>query len=87
MRTIEHFFLKQNFLKETHGVTVTTYQSPECDFPAFYTRKSGSKAPFDVKDPVEGANLISTAKKLNLNSGILIAVPIPEEFSMSGKII
>lgn len=67
---------------ETHGVTVTSYQSPEKDFPAFYLRKSGIKAPYNISDPAEAARLINTAKDLKLNSGILIGVPIPEEFSM-----
>lgn len=72
---------------ETHGVTVATYQSPEKDFPAFYSKKSGCKAPYNIESPVEAAKLIDAAKHMTLNSGILIAVPIPEEFSMDGKSI
>lgn len=72
---------------ETHGVTVATYQSPDKEFPAFYSRKSGCKAPYDIENPVDAAKLIISAQKLNLNSGILIAVPIPEEFSMDGNSI
>lgn len=65
---------------------MTTYQTPQKDFPAFYTRNSGVKAPYNVTDPTDAANLIFTAKRMNLNSGILIAVPIPEEFAMNGDI-
>lgn len=72
---------------ETHGVTVATYQSPEKDFPAFYSRKSGCKAPYDIENPVEAAKLIVAAREMTLNSGILIAVPIPEDFSMDGNFI
>lgn len=64
---------------------MTSYQTPGKDFPAFYTRKSGMKAPYNVDEPVDAANLILTAKRLNLNSGILIAVPVPEEIAMNGK--
>lgn len=71
---------------ETQGVTVTTYQSPDKDFPAFYSRNSGCKAPYDIKNPTEAAKLIISAEQLNLNSGILIAVPIPDKFSMNGKV-
>lgn len=72
---------------ETHGVTVATYQSPDKDFPAFYSRKSGSKVQYDIENPVEAAKLIVAAREMTLNSGILIAVPIPEEFSMDGNFI
>lgn len=72
---------------ETYGVTVATYQSPEKDFPAFYTRKSGSKSPYNVDDATEAANLIMKSKMLNLNSGILIAVPVPERDAMDDRVI
>lgn len=80
--------MKVNLIqKETHGVTVATYQSPEKDFPAFYSRKSGSKASYNLESPLEAAKLINTAKKLAMNSGILIAVPVPDEYSMDGNVI
>lgn len=64
---------------------MTTYQCPEKDFPAFYSRKSGSNVPYNVNDPAEAANLIYASKMINLNSGILIGVPVPEEFAMDSK--
>lgn len=70
---------------ETQGVTVTTFNTPERDFPAFYCRKSGHKAPYNVNDPLEAAKLIATSKELNLNSSVLIAVPVPEEYAMNGE--
>lgn len=71
-------------MKETQGVTVASYQSPEHDFPAFYTRKSGSKAPYNIENASDAAAMIYIAKNLKLNSGILIAVPVPEEHAMDG---
>lgn len=70
---------------ETQGVTVTTFNTPDRDFPAFYCRKSGYKAPYNVNDPIEAAKLIATSNALNLNSSILIAVPVPEQFAMNGE--
>lgn len=70
---------------ETQGVTCATYNTPDREFPAFYCRKSGYKAPYNVNDPIEAAKLIATSKILNLQSSILIAVPVPEEFAMDGR--
>ncbi|XP_031625901.1 pseudouridine-metabolizing bifunctional protein C1861.05 [Contarinia nasturtii] len=70
---------------ETQGVCVTTYGTDEKDFPAFFSRKSGFKAPYNINSPIEAAKLIITSKTLNLNSSILIAVPVPEEYAMNGK--
>lgn len=70
---------------ETQGVMVSSYQSEDNDFPAFYTRRSGYKAPYNIDTPKEAAAMILTAKSLKLNSGILIAVPVPEKFAMDGE--
>lgn len=70
---------------ETQGITVTTYQVPEKDFPAFYSKRSGHKAPFNINSPIEAAKLILTSKYLN--SSILIAVPVPDQFAMNGLMI
>lgn len=84
-RLFYKFMAYKWLFKETQGVTVSTYQSRERDFPAFYTRKSGYKAPYNVDSPHEAANLIATAKMLNINSGILISVAVPDEFAMNGR--
>ena len=42
---------------ETLGVTVATFGESN-DFPAFYARKSGFKAPFSVRTATEAAELI-----------------------------
>lgn len=70
---------------ETQGVFVGTYQSPEYDFPAFYTRKSGVKVGYNFQNAKEVAGLIQKSIMLELDSGILIAVPVPQEFAMNGK--
>lgn len=72
-------------LLETQGVFVAAYQSENKEFPAFYTRKSGVKAPYSIKDASEAAHILKTNTDLELNSGLLIGVPIPEQFAMDGR--
>lgn len=66
---------------ETQGVCVTTYGSPEYVFPDFFTRDSGSCVSFNLQNPDEAARLIRTSDEMQLQSGILIAVPIPAQFA------
>ncbi|KAK4419611.1 Pseudouridine-5'-phosphate glycosidase [Sesamum alatum] len=70
---------------ETQGVCVAAYQTNE--FPAFFTEKSGCKAPCRVNSPEDCARLIDSSINLGLTTGILIALPIPREHSASGNII
>ncbi|KAI3704220.1 hypothetical protein L1987_74436 [Smallanthus sonchifolius] len=70
---------------ETQGVSVVSYQTD--DFPAFFSEKSGCKAPCQLDSPEDCARLIDVNRKLDLKSGILIAIPIPKEHSVSGNII
>lgn len=72
---------------ETQGVCVATWKCPDMDFPAFYTRRSGEKANINFNSALEAAQLIDTSVKMNLKSGILIGVPIPEEFAMDESLI
>lgn len=67
---------------ETQGVCVSTY-GPDKSFPAFYTRKSGTNAPYNVQTPTEAARMVHSAIELQLNSGLLFAVPVPEEHALS----
>lgn len=69
---------------ETQGVFVGTFDSPHNDFPAFYSRSSGVKVPYNFERPSEIAELIHISHLLNLNTGVLIGVPVPEEFAMNG---
>ncbi|XP_008450374.2 pseudouridine-5'-phosphate glycosidase isoform X1 [Cucumis melo] len=70
---------------ETQGVCVAAYRTNE--FPAFFTETSGCKAPCRVDTPEEAAKLIVANMNLELGSGILIAVPIPNEHSAFGSLI
>ncbi|RWS25185.1 pseudouridine-metabolizing bifunctional protein-like protein [Leptotrombidium deliense] len=66
---------------ETEGVSVTVL-NPEGngDFPNFYTSKSGFKVPFTVRNVKETAQLILNHEMLNIDNGILVAIPIPQSF-------
>ncbi|MBF0277947.1 MAG: pseudouridine-5'-phosphate glycosidase [SAR324 cluster bacterium] len=66
---------------ETYGVPVIGYQSR--DFPAFYTRSSGCKAPISLDSPEKIAQLMELQWELGLKSGILIGNPVPEKEAMA----
>jgi len=65
---------------ETQGVPVIGYQSSA--FPAFYSPDSGLHVDQMAKTPVEVAGIIRAHAMMNLQSGILITVPVPEEASI-----
>lgn len=67
--------------QETQGVFVAVFDSTR-EFPAFYCRKSGSKVPYNVVSAKEAAAIIRGSKIVELKSGMLFAVPIPEEYAM-----
>ncbi len=60
---------------ETESVPVLTYGSD--DFPMFYSRTSGVKAPVRVDTPAEVAGVLAQ-RLLWDQGGVLLAVPIPE---------
>ena len=70
---------------ETMGVPVLGYQTKE--LPAFYTRHSGLNVDYEIKDPKEAAQIIFEKRKNNLQGGILITNPIPEQYAMDDAII
>ncbi len=70
---------------ETKGIPVFCYQTDE--LPAFYTRKSGIKAPFRVESASEIADIWNTKEKLGIKGGFIVANPVPEKYSMDEKII
>ncbi|MFN8671280.1 MAG: pseudouridine-5'-phosphate glycosidase [Candidatus Sericytochromatia bacterium] len=70
---------------ETFGVPVIGYNTE--DFPAFYTKKSGYSVLYNLKTPNEIADFIKTKYMLNLNGGVVIGNPIPDEYSMDEKLI
>lgn len=57
------------------------------DFPAFFTPKSGYKSQTNVRTSSQAAKLIKASRDLNMNSGCLIAAPIPEKYAASGYLI
>ncbi|CAN8303003.1 unnamed protein product [Cochlearia groenlandica] len=72
---------------ETQEVYVAAYKTDE--FPAFFTEKSGCKAPSRVDSPEECARVIGkyANTKLNRQAGILFAIPIPKQHSAVGNLI
>nr|XP_026485162.1 pseudouridine-metabolizing bifunctional protein C1861.05 [Vanessa tameamea] len=71
---------------ETQGVTVCSF-GESAEFPAFYTTRSGYHAPHRVSDASQAARILQSAYRLQLSSGIVIAVPVPEEYAMDGNVI
>ncbi|KAL9554218.1 hypothetical protein MBANPS3_002925 [Mucor bainieri] len=61
---------------ETQGVTVTTI-GKDNKFPAFYTPDSGFKSPYHMENPLDAAKSIHANHELEMNSGMVFAVPIP----------
>eukprot|EP00002_Diphylleia_rotans_P028949 TRINITY_DN5856_c0_g1_i3.p1 TRINITY_DN5856_c0_g1~~TRINITY_DN5856_c0_g1_i3.p1 ORF type:complete len:610 (+),score=115.88 TRINITY_DN5856_c0_g1_i3:77-1906(+) len=70
---------------ETQGVTVIGYKTS--DFPAFYVPKSGYEAPLRADTPDQCAKLIDANHRLNLNSGLIVAVPIPEQYAATASVV
>ena len=70
---------------ETHGVPVLGYGTKE--LPAFYTRHSGFQVDYRVDTPEELAAAFRTGLELGFEGGMLVANPIPEEYSMDPAVI
>jgi pseudouridine-5'-phosphate glycosidase len=60
---------------ETLGVPVVCYRSDE--FPAFWSRRSGLKAPIRLDDVAAIAGFVRMRQALALPGGVLVANPIP----------
>ena len=65
---------------ETKGVSVLGYKTEE--LPAFFTRKSGFKVDYRMDSPEEIAAAVKAKDALGLSGGMLVANPVPEEYSM-----
>ena len=70
---------------ETKGVPVLGYQTDE--LPAFYTRTSGLSVDRRVESPEEVARIVREKRDLELNGGVLVTNPIPQEWSMDPSVI
>ncbi|KAI6153632.1 indigoidine synthase A-like protein [Pisolithus tinctorius] len=71
---------------ETLGVPVISYRETK-DFPAFYSRKSGHQAPWNVTNAIDAARVLHTHRQLGMTNGALFAVPIPERYEADGAVI
>ena len=70
---------------ETMGVPVLGFKTDE--LPAFYTAHSGLKVDYKVDSAKEAAQIMYEKEIHNLQGGILITNPIPEEYSMDKEVI
>ncbi|MEG2014963.1 MAG: pseudouridine-5'-phosphate glycosidase [Clostridia bacterium] len=70
---------------ETKGVAVVGYGTQ--NMPAFYTRESGFKTDYALDTPKEIAEAFKAKEEAGLKGGMLIANPIPEEYSMDSDYI
>jgi pseudouridine-5'-phosphate glycosidase len=65
---------------ETRGVPVVAWGSDEVA--GFYSRSSGHRAPLRVDDAATAAGLIVNQRRLGLDTGVLVTVPLPEEVAL-----
>jgi len=70
---------------ETMGVPVLGFKTME--LPAFYTRHSGLSVDYSVDSYYEAALAIKNKRDNNMQGGLLITNPIPEQYQMDGKVI
>lgn len=70
---------------ETFGVPVLGYKTSE--FPAFFCDTSGFGVDYKVENPNEVARILKTKWDLGLQGGVLLANPIPHEYSLDHKVI
>ena len=68
---------------ETKGVPVLGFQTSE--LPAFYTRTSGMKVDYAIRDYEDGARIVRAKHEMGLSGGILITNPIPEKYSIPAE--
>ena len=70
---------------ETKGVPVIGYQTGY--LPAFYTRTSPYKLNYRLDSPADIAKMVKTKWELGLSGGVIIANPIPSEYSLDEKMM
>ena len=70
---------------ETMGVPVLGFKTDE--LPAFYTAHSGLKVDYKIESAKEAAQIMYEKELHQLQGGILITNPIPEEYSMDKEVI
>ena len=58
----------------------------QCDeMPAFYSRTSGLPIDARVDSPAQIARLFKAQRDLNINSALLVTVPVPEDFEVPAE--
>lgn len=70
---------------ETEGVPVAAFadgRSGKVDFPGFWSRDSGIKAPMTLATEAEAAAVIQMQHAMGLKTGMLFGNPIPAEISI-----
>lgn len=65
---------------ETKGIPVIGFETDE--FPAFFTRQSGFGVDFRMDTAAEVAAAFAAKQALGLRGGMLVTVPIPEQYAM-----
>ena len=70
---------------ETKGVPVIGFGTAE--LPACYTRRSGFGVDYRIDTPEELAAAFAAQREMGLSAGMLVANPIPEEYSMDEAVI
>ena len=70
---------------ETMGVPVVSYRSD--DFPDFFTASSGYKSVFRCDTAAECAGMVKSQADLGLQTGMIFAVPIPEDKAADSTVI
>jgi pseudouridine-5'-phosphate glycosidase len=65
---------------ETHGVPVLGFSTDT--FPAFYSRSSGLPVDARCDTAADAARIIRAKFELGLPGGVLIGVPVPEEYAV-----
>lgn len=65
------------------GVCVVTYGDTR-EFPAFYTQKSSFQSAYNVSTAEGAADMMFHSTEFTSQSGILLGVPIPKDFSFEG---
>ncbi|KAK3890987.1 hypothetical protein Pcinc_005152 [Petrolisthes cinctipes] len=71
---------------ETQGVCVTVL-GDSTKFPDFFTSDSGYDTPSCVESTAEVAAMMVKRAELGLDSGMLVAVPIPQQYQAEGLVI
>lgn len=70
---------------ETQGVCVAGYGTD--DFPAFFTPRSGLPVSCTVDGPEAAAVLLESQRLFGLTSGVVLAVPLPEEAAAEARCV